>query len=238
MTALLTASLAKAALSAGAVGVLLVILRFAGPRAGGLAAAIPVNSTPALFWLSVAHGDSYAAAVALGSLWGTGITVVLGCCFGRIAQARHAASSGPPGSPPRRSNGRLGPLLPMVAAGAMSLLVTELSRHGGPEFCGLVAALPVIGICAVCAGRRRGGMPLMLRVLIGYLDGMWAKAAFLGVLALAWAAGAGAWAWPVALAGAGSALLGQHRLRRRCQPLAASRWTGSASGDPNAMPAA
>jgi hypothetical protein len=48
MTALLIASLAKVALSAAAVGALLVTLRFAGPRAGGLAAAIPVNSTPAL----------------------------------------------------------------------------------------------------------------------------------------------------------------------------------------------
>ena len=101
----------------------------------------------------------------------------------------------------------------MAAAGAMSLLVTELSRHSGPQLCGLVAAIPLIGMFALHAGYRQGGAPLMLRVLGGYLDGMAAKAAFLGTLALAWALGAGAWAWPIGFAAAAIALQVKHRLR-------------------------
>ena len=49
------------------------------------------------------------------------------------------------GAPARRS----GPLLSMATAGAMSLLVSELSRHSGPQFCGLVAAIPLVGMFAM-----------------------------------------------------------------------------------------
>ena len=249
-----TASLARAALSASAVGVLLMMLRHAGPRAGGLAAAVPVNSMPALFWLSVEHGGGYAATAALGSLWGTGLTALLGLTFARMALACHVAVAallawlaigalaaltwalpGVPAAaaaltlvavligqaalprlpcgPRRRGDTRTGALLSMAMAAAMSLLVSELSRHGGPQFCGLVAAIPVIGMFALYAGYRQGGAPLMFRVLRGYLDGMLAKAAFLGVLGAAWAVGAGPWAWPTALAGVGVTLLAQRRLR-------------------------
>jgi len=48
-----TTSLLHAALSAAAVGLLLATLRRAGPRAAGLAAAVPINSLPALFWLFI-----------------------------------------------------------------------------------------------------------------------------------------------------------------------------------------
>jgi hypothetical protein len=92
-------------------------------------------------------------------------------------------------------------------------LVTELSRHSGPQFCGLVAALPLIGTFAVSASYRQGGAPLMLRVLGGYLDGMTAKAAFLGALGGAWALGAGAWAWPLALAAAAVVLRAKRSTR-------------------------
>jgi len=85
------ASLAKALLSAAAVGVLLATLRRASPRASGLAAAVPINSMPALFWLSLEHGGGYAATAALGSLWGTGLTALLGLTFARMAQKCHAA---------------------------------------------------------------------------------------------------------------------------------------------------
>jgi len=60
-------SLAHAALSAAAVGVLLATLRRAGPRAAGLAAAVPINSMPALFWLSLEHGGGYATHAVLGT---------------------------------------------------------------------------------------------------------------------------------------------------------------------------
>jgi hypothetical protein len=200
---------AKAAVSADAVGVLLSLLRQAGPRASGLAAAVPVNSLPALFWLSVEHGGRYAASAALGSLAGTALTLLFGSLALVLGQ-RHGARTA---LAVRRPGGGRTALLSMVVAGAMSALVCELSRHGGPLFCGLVAALPVLAACATFAAHREGGATLALQVLGGYLDGMWAKAAFLAALGWAWAAGAGAWAWPAALAGASIAVLARRGVR-------------------------
>ncbi|HSC65918.1 MAG TPA: hypothetical protein VLD35_19940 [Caldimonas sp.] len=204
-------SFVHAALSAAAVGLLLVTLRSAGPRAGGLAAAVPINSIPALFWLSLEHGGGYATSAVVGSLWGTGLTVLLGTSFARLTLAVQAAMPRRHESDPHRgTTRRTGTALSMAAAGAMSLVVTELSRHSGPQLCGLVAAVPIVGLFALRAGYRQGGAPLMLLVLGGYLDGMAAKAAFLAALALAWAVGAGAWAWPIALAAAALALRVKH----------------------------
>jgi hypothetical protein len=186
-----------AALSAAVVGVVLSLLRSSGPRAMGLTAAIPINSVPALFWLSMEHGSTYTASAVLGSLWGTGLTVLLGAGFARMASALHPAraallaglavgalallTSSLPSVPaaaaaatlcaillgraalprlrasdlPRRADGRSGCLLSMAAAGAMSLLVSALSRHSGPQLCGLVAAIPVVGMFALHAGSTR-----------------------------------------------------------------------------------
>jgi hypothetical protein len=199
----------KAAVSAAAVGLLLSLLRHAGPRTGGLAAAVPVNSLPALFWLSVEHGNRYAASAAFGSLAGTTFTLLLGS----LALVLGRPLGGRAASAPRRRDGRRTAVLSMAMAGTMSALVSALSRHGGPLWCGLVAAAPVIAACAMSWAYREGGAPLAWRVLGGYVDGLWAKAAFLAALGGAWAAGAGAWAWPAAVAGASITLLAQHRLR-------------------------
>ena len=249
----MSASIAHAALSAAAVGALLSALHRAGPRAGGLAAAVPVNSIPALFWLSLERGGAYATTAVLGTLWGTGLTVLLGATFARLALAWPAALAAlgawlvigglatvtwavpaapaaaaaltacailfglaavprlPADDPNRRSGKRRSALPAMATAGAMSLLVSELSLHSGPQFCGLIAAFPLIGMFAMVASYRQGGAPLMLRVLGGYLDGMAAKAAFLAALGAAWAFGVGAWAWPAGLAAAACVLLAQHR---------------------------
>jgi hypothetical protein len=249
-------SLLHAALSAAAVGLLLATLRRAGPRAAGLAAAVPINSLPALFWLFVERGGGYAMHAVLGSLWGTGLTVLLGASFARAALVVHAGWAaafawlataalaiatwqlaalpavaallalaavvvGRAATPPapaqdgeRRGSGRDATLVAMATAGAMSLLVTELSRRSAPQFCGLVAAIPVIGMFATCAGYRQGGAPRMLRVLGGYLDGMAAKAAFLAGLGAAWAAGAGASAWAIAVFAAATTLVLQQRVTR------------------------
>jgi hypothetical protein len=252
---MLAAYFVKAALSAAAVGALLAMLRHATPRAGGLAAAVPINSLPALFWLSLEHGGDYAATAALGSLWGTGLTALLGLAFARAAAVCHVAIAaalacaavaalaallwsipaaltaatvcallvilaGPAArpsfdrGPQRRARWRTESLLSMGIAGVMSLLVSEVSRHGTPQFGGLLATIPVVGVSALVSGHRQGGAPLMLGVLDGYLTGMLAKAAFLGALCLAWEAGVGSWAWGFALAGSLVALLAQRNLRR------------------------
>jgi hypothetical protein len=250
-----TASLAHAALSAAAVGILLATLRTVGPRAAGLAAAVPINSIPVLFWLSQEHGGAYATSAVLGTLWGTGLTVLLGMGFARLVSAMSVARAAlvasfavgalaastwqlrsmpiaaavlaigavvfgraavprfAAGQPVRRAGRPRGALLPVVTAGVMSLVVSGLSRHTGPHFCGLVAAVPLLGMFATYAGYREGGTPLMLRVIGGYLDGMAAKASFLAALGAAWAVGAGNWAWWLALAAAACALLAQQRVQ-------------------------
>jgi len=199
---------ARAAMSAVVVGVLLSLLRKAGPRASGLAAAVPVSSLPALFWLSVERGGQYAASAAWGSLTGTMLTLVLGSLA--LVLGQRTGGRATPAVPGR--GGRRTALLSMVMAGAMSALVSALSRHGSPHFCGLVAALPVLAGCATFVAHREGCATLALQVLGGYLDGMWAKAAFLAALGWAWAAGAGSWAWAAALAGASIALLARGRV--------------------------
>jgi len=64
---MLAAYFVKAALSAAAVGALLAMLRHTTPRASGLTAAVPINSLPALFWLSLEHGGGYAATAVVAS---------------------------------------------------------------------------------------------------------------------------------------------------------------------------
>jgi serine O-acetyltransferase len=219
------ASLTQAALSAAAVGTLLWMLRRAGPRAAGLTAAVPINSLPALFWLSQQQGPAFAASAVLGSLGGTALTVALGASVVRITRPRRAAAPGPRANPdgeairsPARSDAIL---MAMATAGAMSLGVSELSRHAGPQLCGLVAAVPVVGMFATWAGWRQGGAVRMLQVVGGYLDGMAAKAAFLAALGAAWTLGAGGWAWPLGAATA-ALVLRARRQPRRPRP-AASR---------------
>lgn len=216
------ASLTHAALSAAAVAILPWILRRAGPRAAGLAAAVPINSLPALFWLSQAHGGAFAASAALGALCGTGLSAVLGGWVVRVAASRPAGEAR---CPAPASNGALGPacgrsatLLPIGTAAAMSLLVSELARHVAPGLCGGVAAIPVIGLAAAWAGWRQGGAQRMRRVVAGYLDGMAAKAAFLAVLGAAWTLGAGGWAWGLGAAAALLALLARRPRPRRPAP--------------------
>jgi len=119
-------------------------------------------------------------------------------------------------------------LLSMAVAGAMSLVTSELSRHGGPQLCGLIATIPVIGLTTMIAGHRQGGAPLMLRVLDGYLTGMLAKAAFLAALYVAWRTGSDDWAWAMALASTGLALEAQRRFPQVWERLGAS---GRRSGD-------
>ena len=43
-------------------------LRRAGPRAAGLAAAVPINSVPVLFWLSLERGGASRRTAVLGPL--------------------------------------------------------------------------------------------------------------------------------------------------------------------------
>jgi hypothetical protein len=105
---------------------------------------------------------------------------------------------------PRVLGGHSRALLSMGSAGSMSLVVGLVSRHAGPVLCGLVAAVPIVALVTTFAAHRHGGAATAASFLRGYLDGMFAKAVFLGTLGAAWILGADAAAWP--LAGAGAAL--------------------------------
>ena len=196
----------KAALSAAAAGLALALLRRVGPRTGGLAAAVPVTSMPALFWLSLDRGAGYAAAAAAGSLWGTFASAAM-AWLGAAALMHGAA----PRPAPRVLDARMRALLSMGAAGGMSLLVGALSRHAGPAWCGLVASVPVVALTTTFVAHRQSGAATACLFLRGYLDGMFAKSVFLGTLGAAWVLGAGAAAWPLALAGAVTTLAVQRR---------------------------
>jgi hypothetical protein len=52
-----------------------------------------------------------------------------------------------------------------------------------PLVCGLVAAIPVIGMSTTVSVNRQGGAAAVVHFLHGYLQGLWARAAFLAVLA-------------------------------------------------------
>ena len=201
-----TELVAQAAVSAATAGLVLALLRRAGPRSGGLAAAVPVTSMPALYWLAAERGGSYAAAAAAGSLWGTFASAAM-AWLGAVLLLRRASAWPPPHPLDERARA----VLSMGAAGGMSLVVGLLARHAGPALCGLVAAVPVVALTTTFVAHRRGGAATAGLFLRGYLDGMFAKSVFLGTLGAAWMLGAGAAAWPLALAGAALTLAAQQR---------------------------
>lgn len=89
-----------------------------------------------------------------------------------------------------------------LGAAAMSLIVAALAPHCGAAWCGAVAALPVVGICSAVAAQRDGGQPVLRCFLHAYLQGLFAKAAFMLGLSLGFAARAGHAAWGIALSAA------------------------------------
>ena len=94
----------------------------------------------------------------------------------------------------------------MAVAGMLTLLTGALSGAVGPGICGLIAAVPVVGICTIVSTHQREGAALTGALLKAYVEGSLAKAVFLVGLALGLSALPVAWAWPLALAAAALAL--------------------------------
>jgi hypothetical protein len=245
--------LVRGCLTALAVAIVLSLLRRAGPRVGGLAAALPMTSVPALAWASAEYGPVFAATAAVAALLTTAMTGLFALLYAHaarhwapahalavatlpvlvltaaVAQA-HCSLAGAlclaipvllmcgrlmpaaadavarPGARPRHD------LLKTVAiAGLSTTLIGAIAPTVPPLVCGLVAAIPVIGISTTVSVHRQGGAMAVVQFLQGYLQGQWAKGAFLAVLAwslpqcapgIAWAAaGLGAMAVTVALSG-------------------------------------
>ncbi|MEO6276800.1 hypothetical protein [Roseateles sp.] len=112
----------------------------------------------------------------------------------------------------------------MVVAGTLTLLTGLVGGAAGPTICGLLAAVPIVGICTIVSTHRRDGAARTGALLKAYVQGSLAKAFFLVGLAAGLTALPVAWAWPTALLVMGMALAGQQlapRLwaSRRATPL-------------------
>lgn len=100
--------------------------------------------------------------------------------------------------------------LVMGVAGLLTLLTGSLGGIVGPAVCGLVAAVPIVGICTIVSTHHRDGAAPTRAMLRAYVQGSLAKGVFLVGLALGLTALPVAWAWPLALLAAALALAAQH----------------------------
>ena len=173
----------RGCLTALAVALVLCVLRRAGPRFGGLAAAIPVTSVPALAWASWEQGAAFAAASATAALLATGMTGLFALRYAWAAR-------------------RQAPWQALLAAALPALLLTGLvSGLGGSlVLCGLVAAIPVVGMSTTVSVHAQGGSGTVTVFLRAYLQGLLAKLAFLGSLAATLPAASGPLPWLAATA--------------------------------------
>jgi hypothetical protein len=214
----------RGCLTALAVALVLGLLRRAGPRAGGLAAAIPVTSVPALAWMAWEQGADFAAASATAALLATGMTGVFALFYALLARrysaalaligaavpalaltvavsglGRHLAWSlggatllilcclmAMPAAAPvqrRSTHWRRDLLLTMAVSGLVTTAISLIAPRVPALLCGLVAAIPVIGMCTTVSVHARSGSAAVTQFLDAYLRGLLAKIVFLGVLA-------------------------------------------------------
>lgn len=214
----------RGCLTALAVALVLGLLRRVGPRAGGLAAAIPVTSVPALAWMAREQGADFAAASATAALLATGMTGVFALFYAWLARrhqaavaligaavptlllslavsglGRHLAWSlcsatlmvlcglvAMPAAAPvgrRITRWRRDLLLTMAVSGMVTTVITLIAPRVPALLCGMVAAIPVIGMCTTVSVHARGGSAAVTQFLEAYTRGLLAKIVFLGVLA-------------------------------------------------------
>ena len=102
------------------------------------------------------------------------ILIAIGCVPFLLPRA------GDPGRGQRTTNAEL--VTRMVAGGTMTLLVTWLSPYLGPDFSGLMAVFPVMGIVLAAFSHRASGNLYTIRLLRGMASGFYAFTSFcLGV---------------------------------------------------------
>jgi hypothetical protein len=217
--------LVRGCLTALAVALVLSLLRRAGPRWGGLAAALPMTSAPALAWASAEHGPDFAAAAAVAALLTTAMTGLFAMLYAHAARRCTPVGALSVAALPvvgltvaaAQANCDLssalcdailmlllcGGLLPTASdaatlpsakrrhdlwmtatiAGLSTTVIGLIAPSVPPLVCGLVAAIPVIGMSTTVSVHRQGGAATVVHFLRGYLAGLWAKVAFLAVLA-------------------------------------------------------
>jgi hypothetical protein len=92
-------------------------------------------------------------------------------------------------------------LLTMAVSGAVTILMSLIAPRVPPLLCGLVAAIPVVGMSTTVSVHAQGGSGTVTAFLQAYVQGLFAKVAFLGALAATLQLSAGPWPWLVAVAG-------------------------------------
>jgi hypothetical protein len=127
----------------------LVAHRF-GPRAGGVVSAFPAIVGPVLLILALAHGRTFAAHAANGTLLGLASLAAFGLAYGRVAQRR----------------GWLVSLIAGWLSAALAGLAVALAAGGAGSPAGLFLAavalgsawraLPAVAIGSVVVPPRRG----------------------------------------------------------------------------------
>ncbi|HVY07670.1 MAG TPA: hypothetical protein VHB46_16970 [Burkholderiales bacterium] len=132
----------------------------------------------------VALAAGLASWLALGLLlvyaalpfgWNVAIIIVAIVCVPHLMPR-----AGDPGRGQRTSNAELATR--MVAGGLMTLFVTRLSPFLGPDFSGLFAVFPVMGIVLAAFSHRASGNLYTIRLLRGMATGFYAFTFFcLGV---------------------------------------------------------
>lgn len=76
----------KAVATAVAVAAILAIARRFGRHVAGLLAGLPTVTGPALIWLAVDHGETYAVAAAIGSVAACGVCAVFALVYERASR--------------------------------------------------------------------------------------------------------------------------------------------------------
>ena len=244
----------RGCVTAMVVAIVLYLLRRAGPRCGGLTAAVPVTSVPALAWVSWERGAEFAAASATAALLATAMTglfallyalgarrhsplptllgatgmalVLTGAVAGLGSDLTLALSSAVvllaacarlmpvAGTSHRRATAwRRDALLTMFVSGGVTTLIGLIAPRVPPLWCGLVAAIPVVGMSTTVSVHVQSGHASVVAFLRAYLQGLMAKVAFLGALAWLMPRELGLTTWLAAVACGVAVLLALSRRR-------------------------
>ena len=78
----------KALLTLGSVLLVLALSRRGGPRAAGIAAALPTVTAPALAWMAHDRGDAFAAQAAVASVAACAMLAAFAVVHARVARHR------------------------------------------------------------------------------------------------------------------------------------------------------
>jgi hypothetical protein len=159
----------KAMLTATTVALLLTVAQLFGRRMAGVLAGLPKVTGPALLWLALENGASYAVEAAIGSVVGCAVCAVFAFVYERAS---------------RSSNALIAIVLATTASAAAAPLGGILNEGLMPALVGalvIVLALYVLMPSGAVESGRRGfgvrGEPFITASVAGVVSGVVALAA-------------------------------------------------------------